>query len=114
MSFFPVMFLLPQLDFSRPKPYDRPHKFSDRDRMPSPGADRPPVLRDPLPTKQVDPSTIARLFQQLIPIAINEPLAFESKASTICASFDLDSTTSEGIINTVKQQFPATRIQQTA
>ena len=48
-----------------------------------------------------------------MPIAINEPLTFESKASKICASFDLDPATSEDIINSVKQQFPAVRNQET-
>jgi hypothetical protein len=55
---------------------------------------------------------LAGLFQQLIPIALNEPVVFESKASAICASFDLDPTTSEEIINSVKQQFPAIRNQE--
>ena len=57
--------------------------------------------------KQIDPSAFAQLFQQLVPLAINEPLAFESKALTVCASFDLDSATSADIIDSVKQQFPA-------
>lgn len=81
--------------------------------MSSPGTDFPPAPRDPLPAKRVDPSTFARLFQQLIPIAINEPLTFESKALTICASFDLDPAASEDIVNSVKQQFPAIRNQET-
>jgi len=78
----------------------------------SPGADCPPAPED-LPTKRVDSSTFARLFQQLLHIAVNEPLTFESKASLICASFDLDPTASEEIINSVKQQFPAARKQET-
>jgi len=48
-----------------------------------------------------------------MPIAINEPLGFESKASTICASFYLDHATSADIVNSVKQQFPAIRNQET-
>ena len=100
------------LDLSRPKPYDRPQRPSDR--MVSPIPDCQPAHRDPLPAKQIDPSTFARLFQQLMPIAINEPLGFESKASAICASFDLDHATSADIINSVKQQFPAIRNQEAA
>lgn len=99
------------MDISRPKPYDRPQRLFDR--VPSPGTDGPPALRDPLPTKRADPSTFAQLFRQLISVAAKEPLAFESKALAICASFDLDPTTSEDIINSVKQQFPAIRNQET-
>ena len=95
----------PHLDLSYPKPYDRPQRPSDRAVSASP--DPQLATRDLPPTKQIDPSAFARLFQQLIPVAINEPLAFESKASTICASFDLDSATSADIIDSVKQQFPA-------
>ena len=40
-----------------------------------------------------------------MPIAVNEPLAFESKASTVCASFNLDAATSVDIIKSIKQQF---------
>ena len=101
----------PHLDLSRPKPYDRPQRPSDRGVSPS--LDRQLITQDLLPTKQIDPSAFVRLFQQLVPVAINEPLAFESKASTICASFDLDSATSADIINSVKQQFPAIRNQET-
>ena len=107
----PVMFSSLQLDFSRPKPYDRPQKVPDS--APSPGVGWPPAPRSHPPPKRVDSSTFAGLFQQLIPIAVNEPVAFESKASAICASFDLDPTTSEDIINSVKQQFPAVRNQDT-
>ena len=107
----PVMFSSLQLDFSRPKPYDRPQKVPDS--APPPGVGWPPAPRGHPPPKQVDSSTFAGLFQQLIPIAVNEPVAFESKASAICASFDLDPTTSEDIINSVKQQFPAVRNQDT-
>lgn len=81
--------------------------------MASPGTAHQPAPRDPLLVKQIDASTFARLFQQLVPIAINEPLAFESKASAICASFDLDPATSTDIINSVKQQFPSIRNQET-
>jgi hypothetical protein len=56
--------------------------------------------------RQVDPPTFARLLQQLLPIALKEPLMFESKALLVCASFDLDSTASEDIISSIKQQFP--------
>jgi hypothetical protein len=48
-----------------------------------------------------------------VPIAVNEPLAFESKASTICASFNLDPATSADIMNSIKQQLPAVRNQET-
>jgi hypothetical protein len=72
-----------------------------------------PILRDPLNPKQIDSSVFSQLFMQLVPIAVNEPLAFESKASTICASLDLDFATSADIINSVKKQFPAIRNQGT-
>jgi len=81
--------------------------------MVSPSPEPQLATQDLPPTKQIDPSTFARLFQQLMPVAINEPLAFESKASTICASFDLDSATSAEIIDSIKQQFPAIRNQET-
>ena len=62
--------------------------------------------------RRIDPPTFSRLFQQLVSVAINEPLAFESKALAICASFDIDPTTSADIVNSVKLQFPAARNQE--
>ena len=72
------------------------------------------VPRDPLPSKQIDSAVFPQLFQQLVFVAVNEPLAFESKASTIFTSFDLDSVMSADIINSIKQQFPAICNQETA
>ena len=109
--FSSVILQSPHLDLSYPKPYDRPQRPSDRAMSATP--DPQLATQDLLPTKQIDPSTFARLFQQLMPVAINEPLAFESKAPIICASFDLDSATSADIIDSVKQQFPAIRNRET-
>jgi hypothetical protein len=66
--------------------------------------------RDVLPRKQVDGATLGRLFQQLAPLA-KDPLTFESKASVVCASFDLDPTTSMEIVASFKQQQSADQTQ---
>jgi len=58
-------------------------------------------------TKPQDATTITRLFQLLIPIMTKEPLAFESKASAICAAMELDPATATDIINTVKRDMSA-------
>ena len=97
------------LHFSRPKPYDRPQGFSER--VTSPGVDRHEST--PPPTKKIDPSTFAQLFQQLISIATKEPSAFECKALAICASFDLDPITSADVVSSIKSQLPAARNQET-
>ena len=110
--FSSAMLQPPYLDLSRPKPYDRPQRPSDRVVSPGPVPDHQLATQDLLPTKQIDPSTFARLFQQLVPVAVNEPLAFESRATAICASLGLDPATAADIIDSVKQQFPTIRDQE--
>jgi hypothetical protein len=48
---------------------------------------------------------MGRLLQQLVPLS-KDTSNFESTAATVCASFDLDPTTSREIINTFKEQSP--------
>ena len=53
--------------------------------------------------KQPDTTTVTRLFQLLIPIMVKEPATFESKASAICVTMDLDPTATADMIDTVKR-----------
>lgn len=110
-SILPRCVLVVLHELSRPKPYDRPQRHSDRGALP--GQECEPVSRDSFPSRRTDSSVVSKLFAQLVPIAVKEPLAFESKASTICASFNLDSAASADIINSVKQQFLLARNQET-
>ena len=98
-------------DFSYPEPYNRLQKHSDRTASPSPEPNPPPA--NPQTSKQIDSSTFSQLLLQLMPIAVNEPLVFESKAAAVCASFNLDSATSADIISSLKQQFPTIRNRET-
>ena len=53
---------------------------------------------------------MSRLFQQLAPLT-KDPSTFESKASAVCASFDLDPATSMEIVGSFKQQLSANQTQ---
>ncbi|KAF9652254.1 hypothetical protein BDM02DRAFT_3183963, partial [Thelephora ganbajun] len=70
----------------------------------------PPIFQDGPPRKQVDGATLSRLFQQLTPLT-KDPSNFESNAASVCASFDLDPTTSTEIISSFKKQLPADKTQ---
>jgi hypothetical protein len=80
---------------SRSKPYERPPK----------SVIIQPDDRDVSPRKQVDGTTLGHLFQQLAPLT-KDPSNFESAAAAICASFNLDPTTSAEIVASFKQQLP--------
>lgn len=100
----------PYLSFSRSKPYDRHQGYSGREASPSP--ERKTTPGNPQTLKQIDPSVFPQLFTQLIPIVVKDPLGFESRALAICASFGLDPATSTDVVNSIKQQFPATHNQE--
>ena len=53
-------------------------------------------------------ATMGRIFQQLVPLS-KDPLSFEFTAAAVCASFDLDPTTSTEIVNSFKQGSPVDR-----
>ena len=66
----------------------------------------PATGQDVPPRKRVDGATLSRLFQQLAPLT-KDLLTFESKASAVCASFELDPATSTEIVGSFKQQLSA-------
>ena len=89
-------------NISRSRPYERPSKSNNQE-----------VLRtsqDGPSRKQVDGATLSRLFQRLAPLT-KDPLNFESAATAICTSFDLDPATSAEIVTSFKQQLPADKSQ---
>lgn len=89
------------------KPYERPSRPAT---LQSSNRDVPQASQEGAPRKQVDGATLSRLFQQLVPLTV-DPLTFESRATAICAAFDLDSTTSTEIISSLKQRSQADRSQ---
>ena len=92
---------------SRHKPYEH------LSRLPTvqPNNQRvPPTFQNTLPRKQMDVATLGQLFQQLAPL-MKDPSSFESNAAAICASFNLDHTTSAEIVSSFKQQSPVGRTQ---
>ena len=93
------------VNVSRQKPYERP---------PNPMSvvphDAPATGRDVPSRKQVNGATLGQLFQKLASLA-KDPSTFESKASVVCASFDLDPTTSMEIVASFKQQQSADQTQ---
>ncbi|KAF9642154.1 hypothetical protein BDM02DRAFT_3193802, partial [Thelephora ganbajun] len=91
----------------RHKPYERPLRSLT---IQSGNQEVPPTSQDGPPRKQVDGAALSRLFQQLAPLT-KDPSNFESNAAAICASFDLDPTTSAEIISSFKQQLPVDKTQ---
>jgi hypothetical protein len=85
---------------SRPKPYERPSKPAT---LQSSNRDIPQASQESHSRKQVDGATLSRLFQQLMPLTA-DPATFESRATAICAAFNLDSTTSTEIVSSFKQR----------
>ncbi|KAF9643981.1 hypothetical protein BDM02DRAFT_3191011 [Thelephora ganbajun] len=92
---------------SHHKPYEHPLRSLT---IQSGNQEVPPTSQDGSPRKQVDGAALSRLFQQLTPLT-KDPSNFESNAAAICASFDLDPTTSTEIVSSFKQQLSADKTQ---
>lgn len=88
------------METSRYNPYERSSRpFATQ----SNNQDTSPAPRDSPQRKQIDVTTMSRLFQQLVPLS-KDPSTFESAAAAVCASFDLDATTSAEIVSLFKEQ----------